>query len=42
MDVGEMEIINYGDENTIAYLSHTKIAGNDVITIRAGNRRFWD
>ena len=42
MDVGEMEIINYGNENTIAYLSHTKIAGNDAITIRVGNRRFWD
>lgn len=41
MDVGEIEIINYGNENTVAYLSHTKIAGNDVITIRVGNRRFW-
>jgi hypothetical protein len=42
MNVGEIEIINYGNENTIAYLSHTKITGNDVITIRVGNRRFWD
>lgn len=42
MNLGEMEIINYGNENTVAYLSHIKIAGNDVITIRVGNRSFWD
>ena len=42
MNVGEIELINYGNEKTIAYLSHTKISGNDVITIRVGNRRFWD
>jgi hypothetical protein len=42
MSVGEIEIINYRNEETIAYLSHTKIPGNDVITIRVGNRRFWD
>ncbi|MBS3955235.1 MAG: hypothetical protein KGZ88_19980 [Methylomicrobium sp.] len=42
MNVEEIEIINYGNENTIAYLSHAKIAEKDVITIRVGNRRFWD
>jgi hypothetical protein len=42
MNVGEIEIINYRNETTIAYLSYTRITGNDVITIRVGNRRFWD
>lgn len=42
MNVGEIEITNYGSDNTIAYLSHTKIAEKDVITIRVGNRHFWD
>lgn len=41
-NVGEIEIVNYGNENTIAYLSYTKFAGKDVITMRVGNRRFWD
>jgi len=42
MDVGEVNIINYGNTKTIAYLSYTNIVGNDVVTIRVGNRRFWD
>jgi len=37
-EAGTAEIINYGNDTTIAYIS--KI--NDVITIRVGNRRFWD
>jgi hypothetical protein len=41
-NVGNAELINYGDEKTIAYLSHSKLSGSDVITIRVGNKRFGD
>ena len=42
MNVGRVEIINYGNDTTIAYISRAKITGTDAITIRIGNRRFWD
>jgi hypothetical protein len=42
MKVGGNEIINYGNERTIAYLSRAIVAGIDAITVRVGNRRFWD
>lgn len=42
MDVGEIEIINFGSEETIAYLSKANVAGSVVITIRVGNKHFWD
>jgi len=42
MDVGGIEIVNYGNDTTIAYLSRVTVAGTDTITVRIGNRRFWD
>jgi len=42
INVGEMDILNYGNEKTTAYLSYIKIARNELVTIRVGNRRFWD
>ena len=42
MNVGEIEIINYGNDTTIAYLSKTAVGRTDAITVRVGNRRFWD
>jgi hypothetical protein len=42
MDVGGIEIINYGNDTTIAYLSRVTVAGTDAITVRVGNRHFWD
>jgi len=42
MNLGRIEIINYGNDTTIAYISRVKVARTDVITIRVGNRRFWD
>lgn len=42
MNVGGVEIINYGNATTIAYISKAKVAGTDAITVRIGNRRFWD
>lgn len=42
MHAGGIEIINYGSDTTIAYLSKAKVAGTDAITVRVGNRRFWD
>lgn len=42
MDVGGIESINFGNEKTITYLSKANIAGNVAITIRVGNKYFWD
>jgi hypothetical protein len=42
MDVGGIEIINCGNDTTISYLSRETVAGTDAITVRVGNRRFWD
>ncbi|MDH7513438.1 MAG: hypothetical protein QHH14_10890 [Clostridiales bacterium] len=42
MNIGGIEIINYGNDTTIAYLSRSVVAGTDAITVRVGNRRFWD
>lgn len=42
MKVSGIEIINYGNDTTIAYISSAKIAGTDAITVRVGNRRFWN
>lgn len=42
MNVGGIEIINYGNNTTIAYLSRATVARTDAITVRVGNRRFWD
>jgi hypothetical protein len=42
MNVGAIEIMNYGNDTTIAYISRAKVAGTDAITVRVGNRRFWD
>jgi len=35
-------LINYGNDATIAYLSRYKAFGRDAVTVRVGNRRFWD
>lgn len=42
MHVGGIDIINYGNDTTIAYISRAQVAGTDAITVRIGNRRFWD
>lgn len=42
MSVGGIEIINYGNDITIAYISRAKVAATDAITVRVGNRCFWD
>jgi len=42
-EVGEgAEIINYGNDTTIAYISKVRVNRRDVITVRVGNRRFWN
>ena len=42
MKVGGLDIINYGNDTTIAYISRAQVAGTDAITVRVGNRHFWD
>ncbi|MCG2660677.1 MAG: hypothetical protein L6437_10585 [Kiritimatiellae bacterium] len=34
-------ILNYGDPQTVCYISKTKALGKDVVTVRVGNRIFW-
>lgn len=41
MDVGTVQIINFANESTVAYISRVSAAGVDAITVRVGNRTFW-
>ena len=36
-----MTILNYGDSQTVCYISKAKVLGKDLITVRVGNRVFW-
>jgi len=40
MNIGNIEIYNYGNKDTMAYISYAKIAGKNLITVRVGNKRF--
>lgn len=42
MNIAGAKSINYGNNTTIAYISRVKSAGRDAITVRVGNRRFWN
>ena len=35
-------LLEYGDSSTVCYISEGKSLGNDLITVRVGNRIFWD
>ena len=39
--LGMIEIINYQDNNTVCYITKTKVNEVEAITIRFGNRDFW-
>jgi hypothetical protein len=41
MKVGGIMILNYGDTNTVCYISKAKALGKDLITVRVGNKIFW-
>ncbi len=41
MQTGGVTILNYGDLNTVCYISKAKALGKDLITVRVGNRIFW-
>ena len=40
--VGNMEILNYGNNETVFYIFKSNVNNNGVLTFRAGNRDFWD
>lgn len=42
VNMGVAKGVCYEDSSTVAYISRAKIAGVDVVTVRVGNRRFWD
>jgi len=39
--LGVIEIINYQDNNTVCYITKTKVNEVEAITVRFGNRDFW-
>lgn len=41
MDAGGVSILNYGDPETVCYISKARALGKDLITVRVGNRIFW-
>ena len=36
-----IDILNFSNDQSVCYTSTTKSHGNNVITVRVGNRRFW-
>ncbi|MCH8068976.1 MAG: hypothetical protein IID16_06895 [Candidatus Marinimicrobia bacterium] len=36
-----VEILNYGNENSICYISFIKIKNVDAVTFKVGNKIFW-
>lgn len=42
MKTSGVTISNYGDPRTVCYISKAKALGKDLITIRVGNRLFWN
>ena len=41
MNMGGVEILNYGNIYSVCYLSKMKSKGRDVINFKVGNRKFW-
>lgn len=41
MNMGGVEILNYGNLYSVCYLSKMKTNGRDVINFKVGNRKFW-
>lgn len=41
MKMGNSEILNYGDDKTVCYVSKAKVNNGDVLTLRVGNKLFW-
>lgn len=41
MKVKNIKILNYGNIESVSYISTTKMNGHDVLTIRVGNRIFF-
>ncbi|MEK0337591.1 MAG: hypothetical protein QQN41_09180 [Nitrosopumilus sp.] len=41
MKAKDVEILNYGNESSVCYLSLTNMNGVDSITFRIGNRKYW-
>ena len=41
MKVTGVTILNYGDPQTVCYISKAKVQGIDLVTVRVGNRVFW-
>lgn len=43
MDVGNnMEIMNFGDIETVSYVSKIKVNGRDSLTLKVGNAKLWN
>ncbi|MBL7961269.1 hypothetical protein JNL27_13640 [bacterium] len=42
MAMDNVDILNFGNENTACYISKIKINNYNIITLRVGNRLFWN
>lgn len=41
MQAGGVTMLNYGNTQTVCYISKAKARGKELITVRVGNRVFW-
>jgi len=42
MDMGNIKILNYGDADTVSYISKMKVSGKKILTFRVGNKKIVD